>query len=767
MKGLPFLRRASSKWITHTLLLSIIPVLLFGTLIYYLGSWIVQQEIHRSSQESLSQVRYQVESKMKNIEQMASQIALNSDIIALMNIGDSPSLGAALQSNEARYQLLRMKNATDTVHSIYFYHLRQKIVIGTDFLTGIDEERVFRDTSWLGSLEELISRRQHQLWITPRQMVSPNSQATSTLTLVRVLPLLYSQAKAGIVVNLNPDFLDHTISRFPLGADGKLLVINEANEIIAQTSGGGEANGNLEEFVAAADAQQASGVNTVRMGDYFLTAARSDANGWKYAMIVPSQVPRQQVEFFRWIIILITAVLCSLVVYSAYFTHSRFQNSIRAILDKLSISRSPGDPAAKGDAIIEIEDHINRLMKEVKEGKSLQEVHMPLLRTHYLHASIHGNTVDISKMSQQIEQWGLFPYNRFSVMAVQMDSAAKSSFSGDQALFLFAVSNIGSELPKLHQGPYRLESILTQQHTVFILNYEDEASAEFSLVAVADQLRLIVKKILKQTVTIGIGTPVDSIHDLVYSYREALQALRMNWINVQDEVLPYSNMTLVAEKLAQYPAADEDELLNALRERDRAASFRNLVEFRRKIERDLASFNMAKTFYLQLVVVVIRLVQEYEEDISRVFGGTNPYEEFFRMDSIAQIHEWFKDRLIEPILHYMESVKRQKTKYMIQKTLDLIHAKYKTDLSLQSAADEIGIRASYLSQLFKDERGETFIEYVTSYRLEQAQSMLLHTELTLHQVAEEIGYSSVQQLFRVFRKKLGMTPGEYREKYKQ
>lgn len=766
MKGFSAFRGGSSKWITQTLLLSIAPVILFGTIIYHMGSWIVQEEIHRASQESLGQVRHQIETQIQTIEQMTNQIAMQSSIIALMDTGEAPSLGSLFQSNETRGDLSTMKNATDTVHSIYFYHLPQRVVITNDVVTSIDEARVFRDVSWLAEMEEMIAARQQRKWIAPRTMTSASGIESSTLTHVRILPLFYSQPKAAIAINMNPDFLDRAISRFPLGGDGMLLIVNERGELMARTSGGGEevrVDAILEDMRSLREANR---THTAKIGDRFVSTVKSGDNGWTYAMIVSANEPRQQVEFFRKIIVLVTLALCLLGAYSAYFSHSRFQVATRTILEKLSIAKST-DAGHAVDPIARIESRITSLLKEVKQRRSLEEAHLPLLRTHYLHSLIHGNAVDISKLSDKIEEWGMFPYDTFSVMAVQMDPGAGSSFAGDEALFLFAVSNIAGELPKLPEAEtYRFESIITHQHAVFILNYNehDDSVSERELVAIADRLRSIVKKILKHTITIGIGSSVASMHDIVYSYREALQALRMNWVNVSDEVLPYSNATLVAEKLAQYPSADEQELLGALRSRDREAAYRSLEAFRSKLERDLASFHMVKTFYLQLVVAVVRLAQEYDEDMSRVFQGGNPYEKFLAMESVPQIHDWFAERLLEPILSFMESVKRRKTDLLIKQTVELIRAKYKTDLSLQVAADEVGISPSYLSQLFKDELGETFIEYVTRFRVEQAKRLLLSTDLTLQRIAEEIGYTSVQQLFRVFKKKLGMTPGEYREK---
>ncbi len=760
------LKHLPPKWVTTTLLISIFPVILFGTAIYYMGSWIVQEEIYRSSRESLSQIEQQVETRLANIEQMTSQISMQSNTIDVMNIADEPPLGAALESNRVRNDLAMMKSGTDGLLSVYFYHFNQKTVITNELITLIHEDRVFQDTGWLGDVDRMIQTKSQRKWITPRLVTAANGQKETVITHIRLLPMLYNEAKAAVVVNLKPDFLTQVISKFPLGSEGQVMVINKEGQVIAQTMAGAYPGLALDQVQAfMEDHSQERTMYTGRAAGYYLSMVKSSWNDWTYAMIIPSSTPRHQVELFKQTIIAISLLLCILAIFSAYFSHKQIKIVIKRIMEKLSINRHPDDDSGN-DEWLRIERHINGLLEEVHNGKSLQEKHFPLLHTHYLHSAIHGNVVDLTRLSEELQEWELFPWSHFSVMVIQMDAESSSTFDKDQALFLFAVSNIAHELTALHfiGGNVRLDSILVHPYAVIILNYNGETVSEAGLVEYADELRRVVKKILKHTVTIGVGRSVRPVHNLAYSYREALQALQMNWANVYDEVLPYQNMTLVAGKLAQYPSVEEQDILRALRARDGRAALHALAEFRIKLEQDHPSFHLIKTFYLQLLVAMIRLLQEYDDDTERMLQGNNPYEAFFSLNASAAIHAWFAEDLLVSILAFMESVKRNKTEILIKKTLVWIQDRYTTDLSLQSAADEAGISASYLSQLFKDEVGESFVEYVTALRLEHAVRLLTATDYNLQQISEQIGYTSVQQLFRVFKKKYGITPGEYREK---
>ncbi|RED64746.1 response regulator transcription factor [Cohnella lupini] len=84
------------------------------------------------------------------------------------------------------------------------------------------------------------------------------------------------------------------------------------------------------------------------------------------------------------------------------------------------------------------------------------------------------------------------------------------------------------------------------------------------------------------------------------------------------------------------------------------------------------------------------------------------------------------------------------------------------DLSLQEVADHVGMNAAYLSVLFKEETGETYIKFLTRYRMELAK-MLLRKGLKVNEVSERIGYHTYRHFSEVFKKCTGTTPGQYRE----
>ncbi|MOA03856.1 Arabinose operon regulatory protein [compost metagenome] len=85
------------------------------------------------------------------------------------------------------------------------------------------------------------------------------------------------------------------------------------------------------------------------------------------------------------------------------------------------------------------------------------------------------------------------------------------------------------------------------------------------------------------------------------------------------------------------------------------------------------------------------------------------------------------------------------------------------DLSLVRLADEIHFNPSYLSRLFKQERGMKLSEYIEDARFAKAKELLRRTELKIAEIGTCIGYEAPHSFTRVFKKWTGMSPQEFRE----
>ncbi len=84
------------------------------------------------------------------------------------------------------------------------------------------------------------------------------------------------------------------------------------------------------------------------------------------------------------------------------------------------------------------------------------------------------------------------------------------------------------------------------------------------------------------------------------------------------------------------------------------------------------------------------------------------------------------------------------------------------DLSLLSVSEKLHVSPQYLSRLFHGQTGITFVSYMTRQRLARAMTLLSDPSLKLYEVAERTGYATQHYFSNVFKKAVGISPGEYR-----
>lgn len=94
-----------------------------------------------------------------------------------------------------------------------------------------------------------------------------------------------------------------------------------------------------------------------------------------------------------------------------------------------------------------------------------------------------------------------------------------------------------------------------------------------------------------------------------------------------------------------------------------------------------------------------------------------------------------------------------------------IDANYAKNITLDSLAEITHINKFYLAHSFTECIGQSPINYLTDRRLEACKELLTSSNLSVAQVASSVGFSSQSYFSQIFRKKTGMTPRQYRNRY--
>lgn len=101
---------------------------------------------------------------------------------------------------------------------------------------------------------------------------------------------------------------------------------------------------------------------------------------------------------------------------------------------------------------------------------------------------------------------------------------------------------------------------------------------------------------------------------------------------------------------------------------------------------------------------------------------------------------------------------------VVEKVVAYLRRNYQREVTLEEIARAVHFSPYYLSHAFKSAVGCTIIEYLTGLRVERAKALLQDPCYTVSEVVQEIGYSEPSYFTKVFKRREGLTPTQYRRK---
>lgn len=102
----------------------------------------------------------------------------------------------------------------------------------------------------------------------------------------------------------------------------------------------------------------------------------------------------------------------------------------------------------------------------------------------------------------------------------------------------------------------------------------------------------------------------------------------------------------------------------------------------------------------------------------------------------------------------------------VQRVIIAVNNNVSAELKLNHIAEELNVNASYLSNLFHKETGNTITMYVNQKKLEYAAFLLSNTEWNVAAIAQECGILDENYFARIFKKQYHMSPTQYRKQKK-
>ncbi|MGG1513899.1 helix-turn-helix domain-containing protein [Paenibacillus oryzisoli] len=733
-KGRTWFYRLVTTYLPIVYLLAFVLFFIFFMIISQLS----QKQTLRANEAFTRYTQMQLDALMSNIDQTIMTQVLDSKVFNqyLFNMYED-DINPYLQRSEVSERFRQVKANFPLVHSINFYKNSDMSVLGLDLFLPFSS---FGDSSFIG---EEINKSIISEWTGLRSYKDfATSYETSVVSLVKKVPLL-SDPQGILVVNLDAAMLDRWLKTTADGAISSIRLADQNGDQIAESK------------------------DPLRHGIMTVT---SPVTGWTiesgiketYHYAIFSDM------YYSWIILGIVMVLAASIgiIYLSKRNARPVDASMARILEFLQ-GKQAG--AASPELIPYVDAAVDRIIDFANRYQSESKSNLPYRQKHFFHELLIGErAIDNEELAEECRLFGIEgDWQAYAVALLEIDRM--TDFAGgysqrDQYLLKFVLTNVLSETAG-EAGLHCWSEWLNNDRLGILFGASTQVSPE-AVRDVSERIRAWVEANLSFTITIGIGGCTDYASGIRLSCEQADQALQFRSALGRNRVIDFTETALRAET----------ELFDMLQLiRHLVASFKSgSDDWERQyhflftaIGKGLYAHDELKNLFNYLLYTFTRELSEFPQEYSeawRVEGMAPIARAIDTFETVDELRQSIEDSLRRLSERWKQLRETRSQRQIIHDVKDFIEANYNNpELSLQLLSDKFNISKNYISRLFKDETGANFIDYLTELRMQHAKRLLEETNLSIQEIAAQVGYEHYFSFNRAFKKLTGFPPSDYRK----
>lgn len=489
---------------------------------------------------------------------------------------------------------------------------------------------------------------------------------------------------------------------------------------------------------------------------------------WKYVAAAPMSAITSPVILASKIIFVISLLMLAAALILAWMASRRIYTPVEKLLALMPDQSGRRD--RKLDEFELLESQWQLLSRQSSTLQMRLEKELPHVREGFLMQLIQGHLHAYSEkdLRERMKHYGWLVTDRqFMMLHVQLTGLGSGRFvSGDEGLVTFAAANILQELAAERFDQFNVLNFHDLSIGLLVIGALDEALKP-QVRELAGQLGDSVHTLLKLHTTITLSRTSMLVSSLPDLFLDVTQATGYRLFSDENQLIDIEELQADGrEQQAVYPFALDREIVQALRMGGIAEVEELLDQFLADVSARQGKAFLVQQSALQLYGSIQYAILQSGIQPHVLFGGVNMFERLSQFHAAGQLADCFKQEIVGPYMRELETRYDMQLKQMVERTVQLIHAHYMDDLSLDWCAERCETTNYTLSRAFKQLVGTNFVDYLTEYRVEKAKELLRTTQWRIQEIAERVGYQH-SYFNRIFKRYEGMTPSQYRDKWEK
>lgn len=744
------------------LLITSIPILLISIFSYLISTSQIESEVNKRYEYQVKQLFDRLGKDLLQLEIMASRWTFQ------------PAFNEAVRHVDLAYyfettrdisqSLLVMNGNHPLVGRVALYMKDRRALIASN--EGIMPVSVQEAIKY----ESLLADPRRLLW---SYETGNGPDRFANAYLFHRLPAASENPYGAFIIQLNTDGLKQRIDELLIDGQGAVILLNEHDSRLTIGSDRRKKDDSLEKELQAqlADWDGSPGSFILRWQEenYAVTIGTIPKIGWKYAAATPVSQIIAPVVWISRIMLAMSVLGLSVAVLLSLFASNRIYRPVKHLVQTLLNEKSMVSAVSSQNELDFFEKQWKYVVGQIENLKLRWEDNLPVIRKGFLLQLFQGH---LSTLSEEDLQIRMEQYNwrtkggLYTPLVVQLAgfSQVKDSSVGDNEISITVTA--AESLEKLIKSKKSdFEVVNFQDSTLGILclfsKDDHQEGVHNRAYPIAHEIIQLLTSYFGLQVNIVIGRTIGSVHEISRSFEDARQALRFRDLQKHSQIFHINELIPQGDHSIPYPFAIEKNILQAIRMGMEEEANRHLDEFVAQLESEVKKAWLIQQGMMQLLASILHVIMQAGFPFNGPDREANWFSEFNQLQDTEEMKAWFKQKIVRPYIRQLTETHHLRMKKKVEQIIIDLQANYRREVSLDAYADQHGINAFTLSKAFKQVTGTHFTDYLTDLRLDRSKELLVGSELSVSEVAAEVGYQA-SYFNRVFKRKIGMTPGQFR-----
>jgi two-component system, response regulator YesN len=365
-----------------------------------------------------------------------------------------------------------------------------------------------------------------------------------------------------------------------------------------------------------------------------------------------------------------------------------------------------------------------------------------------------------------------FPSGTYQLLYVSLDhiySKTKEFSPEEWNTWIFAVENIIDELLWQKYFEENLNKWWWRGGKFkywILLNHDagGKSLAANETVKFSEELRSSIQKFTPFTITVALGNGFTdlSVFSDMKNQLQTLQQFRM--IQGGNKIFQSHMMEGITDQKSRGITSSvlkyTEQIINSLERGKREELLISLQSFFREMETLTSPIEINEAVHY----LIIRIVHNWIENKGYSDDPDLLTEALKITENAANLIQ-LKDSIKLWVLKVMGKISLLRGNHQnpIQVAKDWIKSNLHENITIKKIAQQVYMNPNYFCDYFKNQTGETILDYVTTVRLEKAKELLEKTDLKIYDISLLVGYQDTKYFSRLFKQWIGQTPSQFRD----